>query len=203
MKIARSIAGLALAVTALTTAAPPLGAQSATGFVATWNDREIWTHATPDGRATEVGVGLQPTGPEGTMPIAFLVRYEGRLTAPPTDVIVQVAVSPGISPNVLHTPTLTFLVGKKSGEPAELNWSSKLLVDQPGPGANIQSGVAHVQPAEFQKLLTADALGANLLGIQVQFRIPQLDALRAFATRVMLVKASGAPDADGRASSRR
>jgi hypothetical protein len=185
MRVARSLVFVGLAAVAL---APRMHAQSATGFVATWNDTETWTRPAADGRATDVGVGLQPTGPEGTVPIAFV---QGKLTAAPSEVLVQVAVSPGISPNVLHTPTLTFTVGRKTGKPAEINWSPKLIVDQPGPGANIQSGVAHIPASDFQKLLNADALGANLLGIQVQFRIPQIDAIRAFATRVMLAKADG------------
>lgn len=199
MRMLRSLAVVALAVAAVT---PRLVAQSATGFVATWNDRETWTHPTSDGRATEVGLGLQPNGPDGTMPIAFLVRYEGRLTAPPGDVLVQVAVSPGISPNVLHTPTLTFVVGKKSGDPDELNWSSKLTVDQPGPGSNIQSGVAHVPAAEFQKLLAAETLSADILGVRVQFRIPQIDAIRAFAVRVKLAAPGGAASGDAARSRR-
>lgn len=189
MKIARSFVVLALAVAVF--GPPRLRAQSATGFVATWSDGDTWSRPAPDGRATEVGVGLQPTGPDGTMPIAFVVRYEGRLTAAPNDVIVEVAVSPGISPNVLHTPTLTFSVGKKSGEPTQLNWSPKLIVDQPGAGANIQSGVAHVSGGDFQKLLPAAALSGNILGIPVQFRVSQIDAMRSFATRVLLLKADG------------
>jgi len=59
-----------------------------------------------------------------------------------------------------------------------------MAVNDPAPGAAVESGVAKMSREAFQTLLKAPEIGANIFGAEVTLREDQIEALRAFRDRL-------------------
>lgn len=160
--------------------------QGLTGVQANWGDLETWSHYIEDARQNELGLGLQPAGPDGRMLIAFLGRLAVRNPRPPAEVRVQVAASALGNPNLVRRATLTFLADGATDRRQTFDLSSRLIVDDPTPGGNLQNGVATMPAADFIRLAEAETLSANIFGFAVNFTSAELAAMREFAESLHL-----------------
>jgi hypothetical protein len=168
-------------------AATHLSAQVLVGLRANWSDLETWNRYIESTRQNEVGLGLHLSGPGGVMLVAFTgtLSVSTPRTAP-REIHVQVAAPQTANPNAVRTPTVRFVARDKAGDITPLDLSGPLVVDSLAPGAALESGATRMTVREFQTLIQATAVSANLLGFEVQLRPDQLDALREFAKRVYL-----------------
>jgi hypothetical protein len=141
-------------------------------------------------RETELGLGLQVTGPDGTVPVAFLGRLSVRdPKVPPREVQVQGAVGYLGNPNVVRKGMLTFLADAKTDRRTGIDLNGRLVVDDQAPGGINQNGLATMRAAEFVRLAQAETLAGKGFGFEVFFRPDQIRALRAFAARLHLAAA--------------
>ena len=162
-----------------------IAAQQPAGMLASWGDLETWSRYDERRNESEVGLGLQPQGKMGPMLLSFSATFPGKIAVKaPNAVVAQVAVTPGVNPNVLRTPTLVFLLDAKTPRAVTLDVSQRMNVDNPGPGAVVTTGRASLSPEEYSKLLSAATLHAEILGLQVEIRRDQLRAMRDFAERL-------------------
>jgi hypothetical protein len=161
------------------------------GLQANWTDGQTWSTYLEASRETELGLGLQLTGPSGTVPIAFLGRLSVRdPRVPPREIQVQAAVGYLGNPNVIRTSLLTLLADAKTNRRLALDLTARLVVDDQAPGGIIQNGLATIRSAELARLAEAETLSGNVLGFEVFFRPDQIRALRAFAERLHLAPAA-------------
>jgi hypothetical protein len=183
----RSVLALLLCVAGAAVIRPIAHAdQGAMNLRATWADLERWSREVSS-VDTEVGLGLQPAGPAGTMLVAFTARVHrlGRVE-PPTEIVVQVAGPPMANQNMLRTMTLSFEldVDKPAPHRVAIDLSSRLSVDNPWPGAHPDNGIATMKAAEFAQVIAADAVKMYVFGVKVTLRPEQRQALKAFSDRI-------------------
>lgn len=165
------------------------GRQIEAGDLANWADLSTWVIPDRETQQTEVGMGLVLNGPVGAMRLAvFITRPTRGGAAEPTSVGFRVASSLRMNPNLLRTPTLTFLATVRNDqdelEEVELDLTSAMRVDNPAAGAAITSGVGQMPPEAFKTLARAEALTGTVLGAPVEFRDEQREALQAFRDKV-------------------
>jgi hypothetical protein len=141
-------------------------AHQTTEMRASWRDLETWSNG------PERGLGLHLSGPSGTVLVAFVARATG-------DVTVQASTGPGTNPNRVQTATLVFSGTDDRKRSFRIDLSSRLAVDNPAPGAQVTSGVAHMRASEYAQLSGAAAVSATVLGLEVSVRPDQLAAMRA------------------------
>jgi hypothetical protein len=157
------------------------------GLQGDWNDLDTWTHAFEDSHETELGLGLQPAGPGGTMLVAFLGRLDTRSPrVAPREITVQLVAPHRANPNTLRSATLRFILQDDTGKERTMDVSRRLIVDNIAPGAAIEDGVARISANDFVALTQASALSANVLGFDVVFRPDQIRAMQALAVRLHL-----------------
>lgn len=181
-----SVAAAVLCACLLTMSPSSLAArpQGLTGVQANWKDLDTWSHLLDASRENELGLGLQPDG--GAL-IAFLGRLSIRdPRTPPSEVRAQVAIGYLANPNMIRTPTLTFLADAGTPRRFALDVSGSLITDDASPGGIIQNAMGTLRSADFLRLSRAETLGATILGFDVVFRPEQLRAMRAFADRIYL-----------------
>lgn len=161
------------------------------GLQANWTDGQSWSTYLEASRETELGLGLQLTGPSGTVPVAFLGRVSVRdPRALPREIQVQAAVGYLGNPTLVRTSVLTLIADATSDRRLALDLSARLVVDDQAPGGIIQNGLATIRAAELVRLAEAETLSGNVLGFEVFFRPDQIRALRAFAERLRLAPAT-------------
>lgn len=164
---------------------------------AAWGDLDTWSRYVPATDETEVGLGLKTAGAKTSMLVAFSARMKGRTPGqPPNEVLVH--ASAGVNGNALsaRTKTLKFVLSSKSdagrgrsqNDPggAVIDLSSRLGADDPTPGAQVNFATARIAPAEFLRIARCGRPTATVLGIDVAFRPDQIDAIRAFASQILL-----------------
>lgn len=151
-----------------------------------WKDLETWARYDSTTNETEIGLGLQPAGATGAVALAFTARVPGREVRPvATEITAMVAMGPLFNSNVIRNPTLTFLYDVGKREWVLLDLSPRFIGNELAPTTRLTSGIARMSPAEFRAIAGARALRANILGAEVSFSKPQLDALRAFGRRAL------------------
>jgi hypothetical protein len=164
--------------------------QGPTGLRASWGDLETWSHYLEESRENELGLGLQLSGSNGVILVAFLGRLNVRTPLlPPREITVQVGTSERANPNVIRRPVLTLLLDDKSDRRRLLDLSSRLTVDDPAPGAAFENGLARISAADFVRAAEADTISGNVFGFDVVWRRDQIDALASFGRRVHLITA--------------
>jgi len=159
------------------------------GDLARWDDLSTWVIPNRETQQTEIGMGLVLSGPAGAMRLAFFVTQPTRgRAAEPTSVGFRVASSLRMNPNLLRTPTLTFLAKVRNDEDeleeVELDLTSAIRVDNPAAGAAVTSGVGQMPPEAFKTLARAEELTGTILGAPVDFRDDQREAIQAFRDKV-------------------
>lgn len=182
-------AALAVAASlALPVAGVAAGDQIEAGYLASWEDKSTWTRPVAGTTAlVEVGVGLVLEGGSGPMRLAFYVVRATRGAAssrPPVDINVRAAAGSRMNPNLIRTPTLSFTHGSPEADTETIDVSSSMAVNDPAPGAAVESGVAKISAEAFQTMLEAPEIGANIFGAEVTLREDQIEALRAFRDRL-------------------
>jgi hypothetical protein len=151
-----------------------------------WKDLETWTRYNETTRTTEVGLGLQPGGPTGAVAMAFTANFPGRTPAPPaTEVTALVSMGYLASPNVIRNAVLTFLLDEGLSKWTALDLSPRFVGDELPPTTNLRSGLARMTPEEYQRVTRARAVKVNVMGTEVTLSRAQLDAMRAYARRVV------------------
>jgi hypothetical protein len=165
--------------------------QVSAGILSNTKDLETWTRYFDDTRETEMGLSLVPQGAGETLRLTFSARLPGRMPVDPAkEVLVHVSVGPKASPNVLRTPSLSFLADPGKPDQARIDLSARTRSDNPAPGAMINDLLALLRPEEFVRLARAENLRVQAFGFDLPLRPDQIQALRAFAKRVRLVPAS-------------
>jgi hypothetical protein len=190
--ILRASAGLVVVALGVCIIGVPLGArQIRAGALATWKDLETWTQYHDDTRETEKGLGLILSGAGGQMRLSFAARLDGRFpNKPPAAVAIEAAADPMANPNTLRNPTLQFLATSIDGKHTALDLSTRMVVDNPAPGAMVNDAVAKLKPEEFGAIAWAKAVRANVFMVDVEFSADQLRALQKFADSLFLTKKS-------------
>ena len=154
---------------------------------AEWKDGETWSRYIEDTRETEVGLGLHPKGPGGTMLLAFFARWEGRSArGVPKEIFAQAAIPPLLNPTVLRTASLSFITNPGKKEQAVIDISGRLLVNDNSPGGIVSSGLGRIEVKEMAAVANATALNASIFNIEVQFTPAQMKALRTFGQKLGL-----------------
>ena len=168
--------------------------QNLTGLQANWKDLETWSRPLDESREVELRLGLQPSGPGGTMSVAFLGRLSTRSpTTPPTQMQIQIGAGYLANPNVVRSPVLIFVADAGTDKRATIDLSARMVVDDPSPGGNIQNAVAALRAADFLRLAQAETLSGNIFGFDVMVRADQLKAMKAFAEKLYLVRTERRP----------
>ena len=194
MRTTRNAAVLCAAVAGALLAIVPVGhAQALKPVRAEWRDLETWGRYLEASRETELGVGLQVAGPQGTMLVGFIGRLDVRnATAPPLEVALQIGTGHTSNPNVVRRPTAVLRVDEQIVDrKLQLDLTPRLIVDNPspgGPGSIVENGVATIRAADFVRLCEAETLTGNAFGFEVIFRPDQVAAIRALGERLNLVK---------------
>ena len=179
--------GLATAAAAIAIAAMTLGAQSSSKY-ATWTDLETWARSAGSGTETEIGLGLHPS-PAGTVLLSFTARFPTRTPSrAPAEILLTGAAGPAVSPNVLRTPTLAFLVDEGTADKTTIDLVSRSTVDDPAPGAAINNIVGRLTSAELLRLTQAKTIKANVLGFEIELRPDHIKALESYAKRIQVGK---------------
>jgi hypothetical protein len=155
------------------------------GAQADWADLETWSRPADRANELEVGLGLQVTGPSGTVALAFVGRLRPASQAAPGDIEVRAALGPRTNPNAIRKPSLTFLVDRTSSRPVALDLGRRLAVDG-APGGVVRQGISSITASDFLQMATAETLSGNVLGLDVMFRRDQIDALRKLADSLRL-----------------
>jgi len=184
--LALVLSALPLAAVGTADTAPTVAPPQAVGnLYANWADGETWSRYLDATGETEVGLGLQPAGKSGTMFLAFSARWSGRnATGVPKDIFVQVGAPQLVNPLVLRTPTLTFVIDPPTKNKTILDLSSRLTVDKPGPGQIVSNGIGKIEPKELAQIARATTLEGTILGVDVEYRAAQRQAIRAFAQKI-------------------
>ena len=157
----------------------------AMNLYANWKDGETWSRYIEATRESEIGLGLHPTGPSGTMLLAFFARWDGRTAkGAPKEIFAQAAIPPLLNPTVLRTASLSFVVNPGKKEMAVFDISGRLLVNDNSPGGIVSSGVGRVEPKEMAAIAQATALTGNVFNIEVEFSQAQRQAIRTFGQKI-------------------
>ena len=186
-------AALCAAVGGALLALVPAGhAQALKPVRAEWRDLETWGRYLEASRETELGVGLQVAGPQGTMLVGFTGRLDIRnATAPPSEVTVQLGTGHSSNPNVVRRPTAVLRLDEKIDDrKLQLDLTPRLIVDNPspgGPGSIVENGVATIRAVDFIRLCNAETLTGNAFGFELVFRPDHIAAIRELGVRLNLV----------------
>jgi hypothetical protein len=164
---------------------PPLQ-RSAVSVVPTWKNLETWSRFDAANKETEVGLGLQPPDNTGGASIAFWVKLPGKGDAAPANqVFVSATLGPNVSPYEIRGPSMTFLLDEGKPKWTALDLTGRAVSDEQVPSYSIRSSIARMTPDEFLQLTRARAIKANMLRTELTLTSQQIDALRAFARRIL------------------
>lgn len=162
-------------------------AQFDAGSLASWKDLDVWTRYDETSRQTEMGLGLIPSGPFGSMRLSFESKLEGRRPSKPaTSVTVRIAPTALLNPNTIRAAVLRFEVDEKKKERIVIDLSPQLVSLDATPGSYISSASVLVTMDELNRLAIAETIKADVMGIAVEFNAAQIRALKAYAGRVGL-----------------
>ena len=164
---------------------PPDKAGPATPSVVGWRDLETWTHDVGTAPDSELGLGLQLSGPEGTVATSFTVLKLRRTpTAAPRE--VTITLIPVFDPNRVRWTSVTFRVTTKDKGRSTIDLSDRVTTYPPGPfgpGDGPVNAKTRLTPAQFLQIADADAVTGTLLNVTTNFRRDQLNALKAFGEK--------------------
>ena len=164
---------------------PPGQAGPATPSMVGWRDLETWTHDVGTAPDSELGLGLQLSGPEGTVAISFTVVKPRRSpTAAPRE--VSVTLIPAFDPNRVRWGSAAFRVTTKDKRRSTIDVSDRISTYPPGPfgpGDGPVNARVSLTPAQFLQIADADSVTGTLLNVTANFRRDQLNALKAFGER--------------------
>ena len=177
--------------------APVGGAQNLRPTRSEWRDLETWGRYVEASRETEQGLGLQVSGPQGSLGVAFTGRLDVRNpTTPASEVTMQISAGPASNPGVMRRVTALLRIDEKLDTRMQIDLTPRLVVDDPTPSATFANGVATMRAAEFVRLCNAETLTAEAFGFELVFRPDHVAAIRELGERLRLVQAktnSGAP----------
>jgi hypothetical protein len=108
---------------------------------------------------------------------------------PPPQVRVQVGASVLGNPNIVRRATLKFRADAGTDAEIAFDLSSRLTVDDPTPGGNIQNGVATMPAADFVRLGESKTLSCDIFGFDTTFSREQIEAIKAFGATLHLTPA--------------
>ena len=178
---------LVLALLALSAAVPVARAQFDAGPLANWADLATWARYDEASKRTEMGLGLIPTGPFGSMRLSFEARLDGRRPSQPaTGVALRLAPTPLLNPNTLRSAVLRFEIDERKKERVVFDLSSRLVSLDATPGSHISSASALMTIEELERLAVAETIKADIMGIAVEFGAVQIRAIKDYTDRVML-----------------
>lgn len=156
--------------------------QIETGAITAWSDLETWSRPHLTTGDADTGLGLHLSGPNGPMLLAFSARVGD---ADSKDITVQVAAGATVDSNVPRTATLRFVLNGHNARRGTIDLSPHLKVDNPSLDAAVASGVAPMPATELLLIARAETITATVLGVEVQFRPDQIQAVDAFARRIL------------------
>jgi hypothetical protein len=163
------------------------GDQVGTGLNSTPHDGETWSRSIDASNETELGLGLQPSGPNGIMRVAFSARLRGRPPLkPPTELTVHMAFGFRSNPLAVRNATLIFRLDERTKTRTVLDLSARVRSIPPGPNAPLDTATATMSPTEFLRVANATTVSANVLGLDVEFQRDQMQAVQAFGHRILL-----------------
>lgn len=184
----RVVSVLAACVGVLAAATPSTSAQVLAGLRSEWGDLSTWTRVL-DTRDVEHGLGLHASGPSGQTMIAFMGVLSARdPNLAPRELSLQVSTGRMTNPNLVRVSRLVIVADEGAPNARTLDLTSRLVVDNPSPGAIITDGVGRIAGADFARLATAKSITGNILGFDFSLRADQVAAIKAFAGRVKLVR---------------
>ena len=166
------------------------GALSATGqqgweIRPSWKNLENWTRQNGAKNETEIGLGLHMDHPAGVS-LAFTVRRPVKDPKPAADeVFVTVVMGPNFLATEFPDPLLIFLLDEGKPKWTAIDLSPQFIKNQVPPTKDLKSGISRMGAEDFRRLTRARALKAKVLSNDVTFTRAQLDAMRAFARRVV------------------
>ena len=164
---------------------PPDKAGPATPSVVGWRDLETWTHDVGTAPDSELGLGLQLSGPEGTVATSFsVVKLRRSPTAEPKE--ITVTLIPAFDPNRVRWSSATFRVTTKDKGRSTIDVSDRVTTYPPGPfgpGDGPVNARVRLTPAQFVQIANADTVTGTLLNVTINFRRDQLNALKTFGER--------------------
>ena len=156
-------------------------------LAAGWRDGEIRTETIPGSRDTEVSLALLPSGPQGTLILVLTARSAPQRlpSGVPTTLQVRIGAGLNVNPKAIRRPVLRFILDPNRRNVTTIDASNRLRFHDPDPSASLENAAAIITLAEFVDLVRANAIAAQMLGLDVSFTAKQLDALRAFGMRVL------------------
>lgn len=182
-----------LIVLSIATAGP---SRQDAGALAGWRDGEVRASYNASTNQTEVMVALRPNCPAGTPSLVFTVVFKGReATSPPAFIQVRAAATVNVSPAVMRTLTLRFVL-EEPGRKHELDLTDRLrnAHGPVGAGGRIDAAYGEFRLPEFMRLLEARSVVAEPLGLGSCSLTPeQLDALREFARKTQIPLKASSP----------
>jgi hypothetical protein len=165
-----------------------LRAQQLAQLRAEWADLSTWSRYLEDSRESELGLGLQVSGPSGLTFVAFLGRLSVRdPKTPPSQLTVQVGAGKLANPNIIRRPTLVLVADDRTPRRVEFDLTPRLNVDEPAPGAAVENGMATLRAAEFLRLTQSETITVDAFGFEGRFRPDHIRALGDFAKQLNLV----------------
>lgn len=170
------------------TLAPTPSAQALVGLRSEWGDLSTWTRAQGNSEV-EHGLGLHTNGPAGQTMMAFMAVLATRdPNVPPKELTVQVSTGRMTNPNLVRTARLVIVADEGAANARTVDLTSRLIVDNPSPGAIITDAVGRIAGADVARLATAKTIKGNILGFDFTLRADQVAAIKAFAVRVKLAR---------------
>jgi hypothetical protein len=179
--------------------AMPMSQAPGDGYIYEPSSREIKTLYWELYQTTEIWVRLSPDGVDRNKPapvsLIFYVTFPGKeLANEPTDITIRAQSSP-----LFVTTKFSLKLMPRPGEPLDL--AGPLGPDKNSIGTNFQylqncrdssssnctvNGIISYLPWKvFMQIASSETLTAEVLGIEVSFQQADLDALRAFARRLV------------------
>ena len=174
---------------ALCGALPVARAAQDAGIFTSWQDGETRRSYAPARNETEIFLALVSACSHGTPTLTFATTFPGRApTQPPTTFDVRAAVGMRIDPRFIRRLTLKFVVNPDSREATRVDVSQRLRLNASTSlnGGAIVSANGTMAGAEFETILKAKTLSANVFGMECAFTAGQLEALRSFGRGVSI-----------------
>ncbi len=159
------------------------------GILTSWQDGETRRSYAPAKNETEAFFALVPACSHGTPTLTFATTFPGKEpTQPPTTFDVRAAVGTRVNPHLLRKLALTFAVNPSGRDATTVDVSPRLRPTSSTqlPGGTIDSANGTMTGAEFETILNAKTLSANVLGMECALTTAQLDALRGFAKTLLI-----------------
>jgi hypothetical protein len=168
--------------------APIARAQDA-GLLAAWRDGEIRTSASQATGATDVFVALVPVCAQASPTLVFRATLRSRQQdSPPPDLEVRAAFGMRTDPNVVHAPSLAFIVQTPPMAPSTIAVGALRPALGPwAPGEAVDVMLGRLSTQDLAHIAVAKKVSVRVLGLDAcALTDAEIAALREFADDIHL-----------------